>query len=70
MLYYTTEARRSAIDSIRDLQHKIGKIGGDKLSYLDASAAIQYLDLLKYEIIQEDVRADAARQARQRSQTN
>lgn len=63
MLYYTTEARRSAIDSIRELQQKIGKIGGDQLSYLDAGAAIGYLDLLLHEIVKEDVRAQAAKQA-------
>ena len=61
MLYYTTEARRSAINSIRDLQNKIGKIGGDQLSYLDASAAIGYLDLLLHEIIKEDVKAQATK---------
>lgn len=56
MLYCTHEARASAIGKITELCVKIGTIRGDELSYTDARAVTDYLQMLKAEIEQEDKR--------------
>ena len=54
MLYYTQEARLSAAQRITDLMAKIAAVNGDQLNYIDATATIRFLDMLKGEIIKED----------------
>lgn len=54
MMYYTTEARKSAVKRIDDLMSKIASVSGDQLSYTDSTDAIRYLGMLKDEIEKED----------------
>ena len=54
MMYYTKEARESAMSNINELMSKIATVSGDQLSYTDAAAAIRYLGMLKDEIEKEN----------------
>lgn len=56
MLYYSHEARDSAMKRITELCVKIGTIRGDELNYTDARAVTGFLQMLKAEIEQEDKR--------------
>ena len=53
MLYYSDEARISAIESIRDCMKKISTIKGSELSYTDASKTNRFLSMLIDEIMKE-----------------
>lgn len=53
MLFYTEEARKSAINSILDCMNKIGNVKGSELSYTDAHTATKYLSMLIDEIEKE-----------------
>lgn len=52
-MYYTDEARISAINAIRDCISKIGEIPGNHLSYLDARKTSSFLNMLIDEIKKE-----------------
>lgn len=54
MLYYTHEARNSAVDSIHDCIKKISRINGTELSYTDAATITRFLSMLEDEIVKED----------------
>lgn len=56
MLYYSTEARISAINNILDLNAKISEIPGNVLSYEDSRAVSKYLSILIDEITKEEKR--------------
>lgn len=48
MLYYTEEARKSAIKNINELIVKVGKIPGNYLDYTSATEITRHLsDLIK-----------------------
>lgn len=53
MMYYSDEARMSAIESISDCIKKISTIKGSELSYTDASTANRFLSMLIDEIMKE-----------------
>lgn len=53
MIYYSNEARNTAITRIKELIPKIASIPGDVLSYSDASDTISYLGNLLNEIEKE-----------------
>ena len=53
MMYYSNEARMSAIDSIRDCIEKIGRVKGSELSYQDARKTSAFLSMLIDEIMKE-----------------
>ena len=53
MMYYSDEARMSAIESIRDCIEKIGRIKGSELSYQDSSKTSAFLSVLIGEIMKE-----------------
>lgn len=53
MMYYSDEARMSAIESIRDCIEKIGRISGLELSYQDSSKTSAFLSMLIGEIMKE-----------------
>ena len=53
MLYYSYEARKSAIEEIKHCIEQVSKVSGKELSYLDASATIKYLNMLINEIEKE-----------------
>lgn len=53
MIYYTNEARKSAIENISRLIVKIGEIPGNILNYSDATMVNLYLARLKEEIEKE-----------------
>lgn len=57
MIYYSSEAREAALESLHQLTSKIGSIPGDVLSYNDASATIRYLGMLADLIEAEDVKS-------------
>ena len=56
MMYYSDEARMSAIESIRDCIEKIGQIKGSELSYQDARKTSAFLSMLIDEIMKESRR--------------
>ena len=56
MMYYSDEARMSAIESIRDCIEKIGRIKGSELSYQDARKTSTFLSMLIDEIMKESRR--------------
>ena len=53
MMYYSTEARRSALKAISESIKKVSEIPGDVLSYSDASQIIHYLMVLEDEVQKE-----------------
>lgn len=53
MLFYTEEARESAIESIFNCMCKIGSVSGSELSYTDAATVNKYLSMLVSEIEKE-----------------
>ena len=53
MMYYTDEARMSAIYSIQDCIAKINSVPGDQLSYQDAGKTTRFLNMLIDEIKKE-----------------
>lgn len=53
MMYYSDEARMSAIENIRDCIEKIGQIKGSELSYQDARKTSAFLSMLIDEIMKE-----------------
>jgi hypothetical protein len=53
MLYYSDEARKSAISSIKECILKIGTIPGQHLSYSDARKTTTFLNMLIDEIEKE-----------------
>lgn len=53
MIYYTNEARKSAIENISRLIVKIGEIPGNILNYSDVTMVNLYLARLKEEIEKE-----------------
>ena len=53
MMYYSDEARMSAIKNIRDCIEKIGQIKGSELSYQDARKTSAFLSMLIDEIMKE-----------------
>ena len=55
-MYYSDEARMSAIESIRDCIEKIGRIKGSELSYQDARKTSAFLSMLIDEIMKESRR--------------
>lgn len=56
MMYYSTNARQSAIKHIKQCAEKVGTINGNELSYLDARAISDYLYMLINEIEKEEER--------------
>lgn len=64
MIYYTTEARMSAIHRIMDLIQKIGEIPGNILSYHDAMSVTWFLIILMEEIEKEDKHANERKMVR------
>ena len=60
LLYYSNEARRSAIEEIRKLIQTVYAIPGNVLEYNDASAIARYLEKLADEIERES-RTDEAK---------
>lgn len=53
MMYYSDEARASAINEIKDCISKINEIPGDHLSYLDATKTTRFLSMLIDQIEKE-----------------
>ena len=53
MLYYSDEARMSAVSSIKNCIEKIGAIPGQYLSYSDARKTTAFLNMLIDEIEKE-----------------
>lgn len=53
MMYYSDEARLSAIENIRDCIKKISTIKGSELSYTDACKTNRFLSMLIDEIVKE-----------------
>lgn len=53
MLFYSDEARTSAIKKIEDIIDKLGNIKCSELSYIDYLSIVRYLNMLKEEIIKE-----------------
>jgi hypothetical protein len=52
-MYYSDEARASAVKEIRDCISKISEVPGDHLSYLDATKTTRFLSELIYLIEKE-----------------
>lgn len=53
MMYYSDEARMSAINAIQDCMEKIASVKGSELSYQDASKTNRFLSMLIDEIKKE-----------------
>lgn len=53
MLYYSDEARNSAIEGIDKLMVEVNGISGERLDYATASDICRYLAVLKEEIEKE-----------------
>lgn len=53
MMYYSNEARMSAINAIQDCIEKIASVKGSELSYQDASKTNRFLSMLIDEIKKE-----------------
>lgn len=53
MLYYSSNARKSAANKIDELNNKIGTIPGNYLNYTDAVLLCRFLTMLK-EIIEKE----------------
>lgn len=56
MLYYSSEARKSAVNRIKELIQVVGEIPGIFLSYNDAMSINYYLSMLINEVEKEDKR--------------
>lgn len=56
MLYYSSEARKSAVNRIQELIKVVGEIPGTYLSYNDAMSINYYLSMLINEVEKEDKR--------------
>lgn len=54
MLYYTHEARKSAIESIKNCIEKVASIKGSELSFDDAAQTTRFLSMLVDAIEDED----------------
>ena len=52
-MYYSDEARTSAINEIKDCMSKISEIQGNHLSYLDATKTTRFLSMLIDQIEKE-----------------
>ena len=53
MMFYSSNARKSAIESIHDLNKKIATIPGIYLDYIDAKRLHNLLEILENEINEE-----------------
>lgn len=58
MMYYSDEARMSAINGIRDCIEKIGNVSCNQLSYTDARKMNTFLNMLIDEIKKESRNAN------------
>lgn len=54
MMFYSSNARKAAIESIHDLNKKIAAIPGSYLSYTDAGRLHKLLEVLEHEIEKEE----------------
>ena len=53
MMYYSQQARHSAMDRIQELCAKVAEIPGNVLNYNDATAIVNYLSDYRKEIEKE-----------------
>lgn len=54
MMFYSSTARKVALESIHDLNTKIATIPGKYLSYTDARKLHTLLEVLEQEIVREE----------------
>ena len=57
MMYYSSEARKSAVESIKHCIEKVSTIPGNVLSFNDSSMTIKYLNVLIDQIEKEGRKA-------------
>ena len=66
MIYYTDEARKTAIENIKKLMPIVANIPGDVLSFTTASDINYYLSSFAEAIITEQYNIDRERRKRKR----
>ena len=66
MIYYSDEARKTAIDNISRLIPLVATISSDTLSFTDAADINYYLSSFKEAIISEQYKIDRERRKAQR----